>query len=344
MSSTHTSGRRSAAYASALPGLCHTVARWPTASMYIARICAASTLSSTIRTSSASAGAAAPVATGSSSASSLSPARRGSTTVKRLPRPVPSLCAATVPSCSSTRLFTSARPIPRPPCDRSALRSACENRSNARVARSGAMPMPVSHTSTATLARSSRTCTSMRPPSGVYFAALPRMLANTCTRRLRSPCTCASSDGRCNSRWCAFALTCGRTCSTASAMTPASGTGARSSVTRPRVTRETSSRSSISPVMWRAWRPMIAVTWRTRSSSSRPTLRKSAAAVIGASGLRSSCASIARNSSLRRSASRSACRASWIGVTSTITATPSVAGWSIVTEPICTLTRLPSLR
>ena len=58
--------------------------------------------------------------------------------------------------------------------------------------------------------------------------------------------------------------------------------------------------------MWRAWRAMIA--WCAHAAGRCPgrACSSSAPAVIGASGLRSSCASIARKSSLRRSATRSA--------------------------------------
>ena len=85
---------------------------------------------------------------------------------------------------------------------------------------------------------------------------------------------------------------------------PARAARLRSSIL-PRVMRETSSRSSTSRTMCATWRSIIARacgrrrrgTARSRCSDLRP-LR------IGASGLRSSCASIARNSSLRRSVVR----------------------------------------
>ena len=76
-----------------------------------------------------------------------------------------------------------------------------------------------------------------------------------------------------------------------------------SSSTSPRVTRETSSKSSTRLVMCLTCRSMIRLVLRIRSSSSWVLCSSSAAALIGASGLRNSCASIARNSSLRRLAS-----------------------------------------
>ncbi len=56
--------------------------------------------------------------------------------------------------------------------------------------------------------------------------------------------------------------------------------------------------------MWPTWRSSISDAERTASARRRPPSRRTCTALrIGASGLRSSCASIARNSSLRRSAS-----------------------------------------
>jgi len=48
-------------------------------------------------------------------------ASRGSVTSTQVPRPRPSLVTDTEPWCSSTRCFTSHRPIPRPPWHRVAL-------------------------------------------------------------------------------------------------------------------------------------------------------------------------------------------------------------------------------
>ena len=54
-------------------------------------------------------------------------ALRGSFTTKRLPRPSPSLAAVIVPPCSSTRPLASARPMPRPPAERSSADCSCAN-------------------------------------------------------------------------------------------------------------------------------------------------------------------------------------------------------------------------
>ena len=64
----------------------------------------------------------------------------GRRTTNSLPRPGPSLRAATVPPCISTRLRTRLRPIPRPPCERSSRRSAWVNRSKMCGSISAAMP------------------------------------------------------------------------------------------------------------------------------------------------------------------------------------------------------------
>jgi len=68
-------------------------------------------------------------------------AASGSRTANSLPRLRPSLCAVTDPPCSSTRLLTSVRPMPRPPCARSRDDSACTNISKIRSSISGAMPI-----------------------------------------------------------------------------------------------------------------------------------------------------------------------------------------------------------
>ena len=73
---------------------------------------------------------------------------RGSVTLNRAPSPGPSLSTSIVPPCSSTRLRTSVRPMPSPPCDRSSELCACTKRSNTRGSISGVIPMPSSRTRT----------------------------------------------------------------------------------------------------------------------------------------------------------------------------------------------------
>ena len=57
------------------------------------------------------------------------PPATGSVTVNVLPLPCPALSAVTVPPCISTSPLTSASPMPRPPVERSMLRSTWENMS-----------------------------------------------------------------------------------------------------------------------------------------------------------------------------------------------------------------------
>ena len=83
--------------------------------------------------------------------------------------------------------------------------------------------------------------------------------------------------------------------------------GRRCSTILPDVMRETSSRSSMSRTISATCRSIIARTRRTVSGASPDSRISSSPVRIGASGLRSSWASSARNSSLRASASRS-CR------------------------------------
>ena len=98
---------------------------------------------------------------------------------------------------------------------------------------------------------------------------------------------------------------------------PRSGARARRSIRSRRISslfwvmRATSSRSSVSRTSCSSCRSIVARAFSTTSGLSRARRMTSSALRIGASGLRSSCDSVARNSSLRRSASRSASSASF---------------------------------
>jgi len=145
-----------------------------------------------------------------------------------------------------------------------------------------------------------------RPPGSVNFAALFRMLLNTCVSRTRSP---VSFDrlGRDVVRSASVRLL---------ELRPAHVqrrfhhflNRERSGVSRslPVVIRDTSSRSSTRRTSCATCRSRRSRWRRTASPVSLARRRISSALRIGASGLRSSCASVARNSSFRRSASRSA--------------------------------------
>ena len=113
--------------------------------------------------------------------------RRAGVTTNSLPRPSPSLWAATRRRrAARTSRLTSVRPMPRPPCGavERAARPARTGRRRA-AASPGAMPMPLSRTRTTDLvavARDRRAL--MCPPGSVYLAALFSRLATTCVRRV----------------------------------------------------------------------------------------------------------------------------------------------------------------
>ena len=139
------------------------------------------------------------------------------------------------------------------------------------------------------------------------FAALCRMLAITCTRRVLSPSMLINSSGKSISRACRCASMAGRAVSTARATIAPMSTGSSCNVIMPRVMRETSSRSSIRFTRCSTCRSITSLA-RLRCGSASSLRRSSCTAVrIGASGFRNSWASIARNSSLRWFASWSAC-------------------------------------
>ena len=56
------------------------------------------------------------------------------------------------------------------------------------------MPAPLSVTRISTVAASAQTLSSIRPPTGVNFAALCRMFATTCVSRAESPNTSRCSS------------------------------------------------------------------------------------------------------------------------------------------------------
>ncbi|KYF89499.1 hypothetical protein BE20_20305 [Sorangium cellulosum] len=113
----------------------------------------------------------------------------GRRTVNSLPRPSPSLAAATEPLCISTSRFTSVSPMPRPPRARPSVGCACSKRSKMRGSISSGMPYPVSFTRTTISDPSWRAESQIRPPSRVYFAAFVSRLTITCSRRAVSPNT-----------------------------------------------------------------------------------------------------------------------------------------------------------
>ena len=115
------------------------------------------------------------------------PARgSGMYTVNSLPRPRPSLRASTRPPCSSTRPFTSARPMPSPPSERSSAARSCANIVKTLASAPGASPMPLSRTLIEQCPAAVRIRISTRPPGSVYLAALVSRFESTCERRTAS--------------------------------------------------------------------------------------------------------------------------------------------------------------
>ena len=177
--------------------------------------------------------------------------------------------------------------------------SACTNRSKILWCISGVIPTPESCTRN-TASRSSRVSASaIRPPGSVYFVALLSRFATTCSRRVASPSTIMGSGDSETLRSCLERF--GRV---ASGFDGVGDDGVEvdqclAELDFATVMREMSKRSSRRRAMWRIWRPAI-----SRDSSTRelpllcdPIICRMFAR--GASGLRSSWASMARNSSLR---------------------------------------------
>ena len=113
------------------------------------------------------------------------------------PWPSPALCTAMLPPCSSMSWRASVSPTPSPDFGpRASGSSTCTNMSKMLSCLSGAMPTPVSLKCTTHSSGVSSRRTEMRPPSSVYFDALLSRFANTCARRVASPCTNTGPSGR----------------------------------------------------------------------------------------------------------------------------------------------------
>ena len=251
MSSTTTSGAKTAASPSASAPSPRVCTSWPRARARCATLSAASRLSST--TSTRQRAAAAPAASRAAGAvvAAATPATAGRRTTNSEPRPAPSLRASIVPPCSSTSRRASVRPTPRPPWARSRPRSPCANRSKMRGSSSGSMPMPLSRTRDRRRpsldaqrevdAARRRRCTSPRCVS---------RLATTCVSRAESPCSQTGSLGqRSRCSVCRRASSSGCAVSTPCAITALRSTGSRCSTILPWLMRATSSSSSISRVI-----------------------------------------------------------------------------------------------
>src|SRR6267378_2001119 len=188
--------------------------------------------------------------------------------------------------------------MPIPPGARSSAPGAWTNTSKTRGSISALIPTPESFTRSTAWPTPVSRLTSIRPPALVYFTALERRFATICSKRSRSPRTItapSASASTSSTPWI---------CAARSNPWSARCTTARRSMDSscrailPRVTRDTSSRSSTSRERCRSCRLTTA---RSRVNLS-PACRSisSAAVKIAASGLRSSCPSMARNWSRSR--------------------------------------------
>src|SRR3954447_25742982 len=232
-----------------------------------------------------------------------SSASRGKRTMSSLPFPSPSLRASTPPPCISTRLRTSGSPRPSPPSERCRELSTWANGSKIVCSIPGERPTPVSRTRKTASASSVSTEIHRRPARGVYLMAFWSRLQTTCSSRPGSPLTTAVRVSTATSRSLARASDFMPSSTRQRSTTSRRSTGRRCRLILPRVTRETSSRSSTMRTRWRVWR-MMTSRWRTSCSSCDPTSSSTQRALrMAAMGLRSSWPSMARNSSLRRSAS-----------------------------------------
>ena len=233
-----------------------------------ARLSAASRLSSTTRMRRAAAGVAASgsAATRSGVGASGCSGRR---TTNSLPWPGPALRASTVPPCSSTSRFTSVRPMPRPPCERSSdcvdLREHVEHllQHVRRDADAG-----VAHRELDARRLAAARSAVMRPPGGVYLAALLSRLQITCdeARRDRTDSGSASAGRSSVSLWPPRLDQRRRRSPARRCTSDARSTRSWRSSMRPRLMRDTSSRSSIRRTICATWRSIIA---RAQAAASR---------------------------------------------------------------------------
>ncbi len=173
----------------------------------------------------------------------------------------------------------------------------------------------------------------MRPPRGVYLAALPSTLPMACVRRSASPFTVSGASGlTTDNAWPRSSIS-GWMVSTARAMSVATSIGSLRQVDLAAGDTRHVQQVVHQTCQMRSCRSIISR--EPRSCSSEWLMRMRCTALrIGASGLRSSCASIARNSSLLRSASRSACSALVRSMTSLCSARLARASSSLASSSV----------
>ncbi len=162
------------------------------------------------------------------------------------------------------------------------------------------MPTPLSRTLITAWPWRSVSASSIEPPSSVYLPALLSRLATTWDRRAKSPRSTTGASGTVAWSWWRRLSRNGFAVSIACATTARRSSGSVCSAILPWLMRATSSRSSTRRVRCATCRPVTSVAQVSFGSAGARRRITSSAVRIGASGLRSSCESIARNSSLRR--------------------------------------------
>ena len=190
----------------------------------------------------------------------------GRWTVTVVPLPSPALFTPTVPPCSSTRLLTSDRPSPSPPCLRVVEASPWRKRSNRCGMNAGWMPMPVSATAISTCASSRCEHDLHVPPRGVNLMAFDSRFQTTCCRRPGSPEIGPAAGSRMRSTRMPLASAAGVTVSIAASMNESGCSGCMSSRSLPEMMRLMSSRSSMSCVWTRALRSIVSRPARSSSA------------------------------------------------------------------------------
>ncbi len=120
--------------------------------------------------------------------------------------------------------------------------------------------------------------------------------------------TCPVSESSVACKRMPFASAAGRTTSIAACTTAARSVGRTSRRIFPETMRETSSKSSINCVSARALRSIVTRAFAALSGPSTPSRSMRTHAMIGESGVRSSCDTVARNASLARFAASASAR------------------------------------
>ena len=169
----------------------------------------------------------------------------------------------------------------------------------------------------------------IRPPRSVDLAAWPSSLTRTCSSRAGSASS-RSGPGDAERVSCCWRSSIrGRTAATAARATAAASSRCFRNSIFPRVMHERSCRSSICRTRCLSWRSMVS--WaQARSSRDAAPCARCRALLMAATGLRRSCASRPRSSSLLRSSSSSASRV--VAAAAATAAAPGSAGITWTTD------------